>query len=88
MTTTEGGDRDEAKKKEKLPPLVHVVCGWPLILVAVGGAIGGGLGGAAYALGLMVYRKTRSFATAFLASLGLGAAAAILWYVIANAIRG
>jgi hypothetical protein len=27
--------------KPKLPLKVHLMCGWPLLLVAVGGAIGG-----------------------------------------------
>jgi len=84
------GEREvaDATKPEKLPIQVHLVCGWPLLLIAFGGAIGGGLGGVAYGVGLVVYRKTRSLPTTFLASLGLGTAAALLWYVIARAIRG
>jgi len=87
-TANEQQATPDAAKKVKLPPLVHLVCGWPLILVAIGGAIGGALGGLAYGVGLIVYRKTRSLQTTFLASLGLGGAAAILWYLVVSAIRG
>src|SRR6266481_4821615 len=40
-----------------LPKWAHLLCGWPLVLVAFGGAIGGGLGGAAYGVNLMIYKS-------------------------------
>lgn len=79
--------KPDAAKKEKLPPLVHVVCGWPLILVAVGGAIGGGLGGVAYGLAITFYKRTRSLPQTLAVSVVLGAAAVLGWYLIVRAIR-
>ena len=45
------------KSDEKLPPLAHVVCGWPLLLVIIGGAVGGGLGGLAYGINVAIYKS-------------------------------
>lgn len=86
-TTGEQEAKPAAAKPEKLPPLVHVVCGLPLALVVVGGAIGGALGGTAYALALMFYRKTRSLPQTLGVSVVLGAAAAVAWYLIVSAMR-
>jgi hypothetical protein len=35
----------------------HLACGWPLVMVAFGGAIGGGLGGAAYCVNLWIFKS-------------------------------
>ena len=41
----------------KLSFMAHAMCGWPLILVAIGGLIGGALGAAAYAINLAIYKS-------------------------------
>ncbi len=46
------------KQQPKLPASAHVLCGWPLLLVLIGGAIGGGLGGAAYAINIGIYKSS------------------------------
>jgi hypothetical protein len=46
--------------KPKLTWYHYAWIGWPLILVAVGGAIGGGLGGAAAAINYKVFLKTQN----------------------------
>ena len=33
---------------KEFPKYMHLVCGWPLVMIAFGGAIGGGLGGLAH----------------------------------------
>src|SRR5689334_20192752 len=45
------------KPVEKIPPLIHLACGWPLVMVAIGGAIGGALGGAAYGINMAIYKS-------------------------------
>src|SRR5580765_1399614 len=45
---TFGSESPAKTEKAKLPPWAHVACGWPLVMVAFGGAIGGGLGAGAY----------------------------------------
>lgn len=79
----------EYKKSEWLsfPIYVHVICGWPLVLMLFGGAIGGGLGGAAYGLSVTIYSKTRSLIWTSLTSIMLGVLAFVLWYLIASALR-
>lgn len=52
----------------------HLACGWPLVLVGIGGAIGGLCGGVAYGLSVKVFTKdisdTKKYAYSLLISLG------------------
>ena len=74
--------------QEKISPLILIACGWPFALVAFGGAIGGGLGGVAFAVNIGIYKSSLpGIAKPFLNIL-TGAAAIGLWYVIAKAIAG
>ena len=50
----------EQPKPPKLAWYEYIWIGWPLILVAVGGAIGGGCGGAAAAINFKVFQKTQN----------------------------
>lgn len=73
--------------KQKLPVSAHVLCGWPLLLIAIGGAIGGGLGGAAYGINISIYKsKLPGIAKAIL-NLIVGLAAIGIWIAIAAAIQ-
>ena len=69
-------------QKAKLPISAHLLCGWPLALVAVGGAIGGGLGGAAYAINLAVYKSEMPTPAKVLLNLAIGGAAVVGWLVL------
>jgi hypothetical protein len=74
-------------EKPKLPVSAHVICGWPLLLVAIGGAIGGGLGGAAYGINVAIY-KSKLPIPAKIALNGLvGLAAVAIWIAIAMVIQ-
>ena len=73
-------------QKAKLPVSAHLLCGWPLALVAVGGAIGGGLGGAAYAINLAVYKSEMPTPAKVLLNLAIGGAAVVVWIVAASFI--
>jgi hypothetical protein len=76
-----------SQPSQKLTPLVHVLCGWPLILVFFGGAIGGALGGLAYGINVAVYRsKLPVVLKAFLNPI-VGVLAFILWLVIGTYIQ-
>ena len=74
-------------QKTKLPAVAHLMCGWPLALVAVGGAIGGGLGGAAYAANLAIYKSTAPTAVKILLNVLIGGAAVVIWLLAAAAIQ-
>lgn len=76
----------EGPVPEKIPPLVHVVCGWPLVLAGVGGVIGGALGGLAYGLNITAYRKGVTMPGLVGVSLIVGAAAIFLWTLVAGAL--
>ena len=65
----------DLKTRNKLPASAHVMCGWPLLLVAIGGAIGGGLGGAAYGINIAIYKSKLPVAAKILLNLVTGAAA-------------
>ena len=44
----------EIMETEKTPKYVHLIAGWPFVLVLFGGLIGGGLGGLDYMINLKI----------------------------------
>ncbi len=85
--TTPHADPAVAKEKPKLQASVHFMCGWPLLLVAVGGAIGGGLGGAAYGINLAIYKSKLPAVAKVLLNIVVGVGAIGIWFAIAMAIQ-
>lgn len=75
--------RTQNAEAEKTPPLAHLLCGWPLALVFIGGAVGGGLGGLAYGLNMAVYKSNLPIPAKAVLNLAIGAAAIGGWYLIA-----
>ena len=75
------------QKKDRLPIGIHLLCGWPLLLIFVGGAIGGGLGGAAYAINVSIYKSELSAKTKALLIAVTGMAAIGIWFWIAMVIH-
>jgi hypothetical protein len=73
--------------KEKMPVIGHILCGWPLLLVAIGGVIGGGLGGAAYAINVGIYKSQLPIPAKVVLNIIVGSAAIGIWYSIAMALR-
>ena len=71
----------------KLPAWAHVACGWPLVMVAFGGAIGGGLGGAAYGVNLWIFKSRLPLPVKVALNVFTGCAAFVLWATIASAIH-
>jgi hypothetical protein len=69
-----------------LPFAAHALCGWPLILVVIGGAIGGALGGCAYVINLAIYRSRLPAAAKIALNLATGCAAVLVWVVIAASV--
>ena len=78
---------DVQTDQPKLPIWAHLVCGWPLLLVAIGGAIGGGLGGAAYGVNVAIFRSALPTPLKVLLNLVTGMAAVGIWIAIAVAIQ-
>lgn len=78
---------DKPKQQPKLPAGAHVMCGWPLLLVFIGGAIGGGLGGAAYAINIGIYKSSLPAPAKVVLNLVVGIAAFAIWLGIAVAIH-
>jgi hypothetical protein len=74
--------------QEKLPAGAHLLCGWPLVMVAIGGAIGGGLGGLAYGLNITLYKSRMPLWAKVLLNLAAGFSAFGLWLWIAIMISG
>lgn len=65
----------------------YLMCGWPFVLVLVGGAIGGGLGALAYYINLKIYKSNLSNTYKVILNILTGISAMILWYLIAVSIR-
>ena len=76
-----------AETKGKMPVIGHILCGWPLLLVAIGGAIGGGLGGGAYAINVGIYKSQLPIPAKVFLNIIVGSAAIVIWYSIAMALR-
>ena len=78
---------DKPQPRPKLPISAHFMCGWPLLLVFIGGAIGGGLGGAAYAVNIGIYKANLPAPVKVVLNLLVGFAAVGIWFGIAVAIH-
>ena len=65
----------------------YLMCGWPFILVFVGGAIGGGLGALAYFINLKIYKSNLSNTYKVVLNILTGITAIIVWFLIAVSIR-
>jgi hypothetical protein len=72
---------------KKLGAKAHILSGWPLLLVAIGGLIGGALGGLAYVTNLKVYQSNLPIAAKIGINLCTGTLAFILWVVAILLIR-
>jgi hypothetical protein len=77
----------QQKPAEKIPPLIHFACGWPLVMVAIGGAIGGALGGLAYGINMAIYKSKLPTPLKFVLNPLVGAAAVGIWWMIVLAIH-
>ncbi|NLX05598.1 MAG: hypothetical protein GXY33_10685 [Phycisphaerae bacterium] len=80
-------DGQNQEGKVKVPLYIHALCGWPLLLVAVGGAVGGGLGGLAYGVNISLYKSSASRTLVWMLNPVVGAAAIVLWLIIGSAIQ-
>jgi hypothetical protein len=72
---------------QKLPMTAHVLCGWPLFLLFIGGAIGGLLGGAAYGVNMSLYKSNLPGAFKVVLNLLVGMLAIGIWLTIALMLR-
>lgn len=77
----------EITKIEKIPKYVHLIAGWPFVLVLFGGLIGGGLGGLAYLINLKIYNSQLSKINKILANIMCGMVAISAWWFIAGAVQ-
>ena len=72
---------------QKLPMIAHILCGWPLILVFIGGAIGGALGGVAYVVNISLYKSNLPGVLKFILNLLVGVLAIGIWLTISAILR-
>lgn len=75
------------KKDNKVTTGVHLMAGWPLILVLFGGAIGGVLGVIAYIINRKIYSSPLNKINKILANLMCGMAAISAWWFIAQWVQ-
>jgi hypothetical protein len=74
-------------KAPEIPKSAHLMCAWPLLLVAVGGLVGGALGGLAYGINLGIYKSKLPTAVKVILNPIVGVAAIAGWLAIAVAIQ-
>lgn len=77
----------EKMEIEKTPKYVHLIAGWPFVLVLFGGLIGGGVGGLAYLINLKIYHSQLSKINKILANIMCGMVAISAWWWIAGAVQ-
>ena len=73
-------------EKEKLPPLVMMACGWPIVIVVMGGLIGGLLGGAACGVNMALYKSKLPRWSLWILNPLVGVTAFVLYLVLALAL--
>jgi len=78
---------DRSSPPQNLPTIAHFLCGWPLILLFVGGAIGGALGGLAYVINISIYKSKLPGVLKFVLNPLVGIMAIGAWYMISTMIR-
>lgn len=70
----------------------HILCGWPMFLVFLGGFICGAMGGLAYGINLAVYKSQLPQPVKFILIMVIGGVAIVAWFVISlvalQALRG
>lgn len=71
----------------KIPFKVHLIAGWPLMLILMGGAIGGAFAGLAYAANVKIYRSDLSIINKILANMMCGMVAIMLWWFVASWVQ-
>ena len=72
---------------KNVPTLGHILSGWPLMLVFVGGAIGGALGALAYTANLSIYKSNLPSVVKIILNPIIGIVAFVLWFFISLSIR-
>lgn len=74
------------QEEEKLPSYAHIIAGWPLIMIVIGGAIGGLCGGGAYGASIALLKKKGiSFGTCLL-SFVIGVVGIGFYFVVVVAL--
>ena len=73
-------------KPSQIPVSGQLLCAWPLILVFVGGALGGGLGGAAYGINTKIYKSSLPVVAKVCLNLLVGLTAVGVWLAVVVAL--
>ena len=68
-------------QKNKLSVGTHIMAGWPLFLVIIGGLLGAGLGGAAYGLNIAIHKYNIPYGVKIALNIIIGLAAVMLWFL-------
>lgn len=80
---------DSEPTEEKLPIHAHILAGWPLLLVTVGGLLGGLCGGGAYLISIRLlqskgFTPATGIAAFFIGTLGIVAYLALVAVLVIN----
>ncbi|MEN3158700.1 hypothetical protein ABC502_09985 [Alkalimonas sp. NCh-2] len=67
--------------EKKMEWYEHLACGWPLILIFIGGALGGLCGGAAYAVNAKVFGRDISNTKKYVYAILIGVSAFLTYFV-------
>ena len=79
--------RNAPPPKGPITMTAHLLSGWPLILVFIGGAIGGALGALAYGINISLYKSNLPGVLKVILNLLVGMAAIGIWLAIAFMLK-
>ena len=81
-------DGEQVEVVDSLPVIQLILSGLPLVMLFIGGAIGGLIGGAAYWLSLIVFRSEMSTAERYILSALISGIAIILFLILSAILPG
>nr|WP_174507476.1 hypothetical protein [Acinetobacter sp. Marseille-Q1620] len=80
----------ESKKSwfgnSKYPAKVYFMCGWPLLLVFIGGAIGGFCAALAFSINLKIYKSELLNPLKIILNVLTGFITVLVWFIVATSL--
>lgn len=69
-------------KPGELTPVAHMLCAWQFVFLFLGGLVGGGLGGIAYAINVAIYKTRLPTPAKIISIIAVGIGAMIAYFIV------
>ena len=71
-----------SSKPGEMTPIAHMLCGWQFVFLMLGGLVGGGLGGIAYAINVAIFKTRLPTPAKIVSIIAVGIGAMIAYFVV------